>query len=108
MLIHNVTPLEQPDTARMHAFAQRGKTFELAPSNGTTAEAIVELRKARNPFDGATLSDHDPEAFQRAYVNRLQRVMGEAERLPREWPDVERLLWGLDADIRSYKFGGGR
>lgn len=107
MLIYNAgTP--GPHTARVRAFDQAGQTFGLAPFQGTTGEAIVELRKARNPFDGATPSDYDPEAVQRAYVSRLQLVMREAERLPREWPDVERLLWGLGADIRSHKIGGAR
>ena len=46
-LIYNATPLEPSDTARVHAFDQAGETFQLLPFQGTTAEVIVELRKAR-------------------------------------------------------------
>jgi hypothetical protein len=88
-------------------FEQAGQTFGLA-QQGTIADVVVELRKASDPFGGATVSDNDPEPFQRAYVTRLQRVAAEAERLPHERSDVQQLLWALGADIRSYKIGGGR
>ena len=51
------------DTARVHAFDQAGQTFELVPFQGTTTEAVAELWKASDPFDGATVSDYDPTPF---------------------------------------------
>lgn len=107
MLIYN-DGLPGPHTARVRAFNQAGQAFEMTPYEGIPAEAVVELRKASDPFDGNTVSDYDPEGFQRAYVNRLRRVIGDAERLPRQRPDVEQLLWALRADMRSYKIGSGQ
>ena len=81
-LIYNASPIGLPHTARVRPFDPAGRAFELVPFQGTTLEVLAELRKASDPFDGETLSEHDPESFQRSYINRLQRVRIEAERPP--------------------------
>jgi hypothetical protein len=106
-LILNSSPISQSETARVHAFDQAGHVFELTPLSNDLLDTITELRKARNPLEGATVSDSDPQPFKRIYVNRLRRVRAEAGRLPRQHSDVELLLWGLDADINSFGLGGG-
>jgi hypothetical protein len=106
-LIHNATPLEQPFTARVHAFEQAGQSFELVPFQGNTVETLTDLRKARDPFEGATVSDFHPASVKRLFVNRLRLVRGEAAHLPQQDRDVELLLWGIDADMKSLGMGGG-
>ena len=106
-LIYSAGPPGMSHTARVRAFDLAGNTFPLIPFQGTVAEVIAELDKASSPFDGETISEHDPKLFQQAYVNRVRRVIAEVERLPRHMRDVENLLWALNADIRSLKVGGG-
>jgi hypothetical protein len=106
-LIYNATPIGQPDAARVHAFEQAGQSFELMPFQGNTGETLSELRKARDPFEGATVSDNHPDSFKRLFVNRLRLVRSEAARLPQQDRDVELLLWGIDADLKSLGMGGG-
>ena len=106
-LIHNATPIEQPDTARIHAFHQSRETFELIPLQSSPNEAIMELRRADDAFEGASLSKYDPISFRQAYVRRLRLVRAEVERLPRATPQVEQFLKILDDDIRFFEAGGG-
>jgi hypothetical protein len=107
-LIYNASPIGLPHTARVRSFDPAGRAFALVPFQGTTAELLAELRKAGDPFDGEAVSEHDPESFQQTYVNRLKRVIPQVERIPNRTRDVENFLWTLNADIRSYKRGGGR
>ena len=75
-------PIGRPDTTRVRPFDPAGRTFALVPFQGDTAEALAELRKASDPFEGATVSEHDPLSFQQTYVNRLRRLIPEVERFP--------------------------
>jgi hypothetical protein len=104
-LIYNASPIGLPHTARVRSFDPAGRSFALVPFQGTTAELLAELRKAGDPFDGETVSEHDPESFQQTYVNRLRRIRLEAERLPYD-RDVEQLFWRLDSSIRLFTRGG--
>ena len=104
-LIHNASTLGQPDTARVRPFNPAGRAFQLDPFQGSTADTMAELRNAGNPFGGATLSEYDPEPFQRTYVTRLRRIRAEAERLPYD-RDVGQLFWRLDSSIRLFTRGG--
>ena len=102
-LIHNATPGGQPDTARVHAFDQAGETFKLVRLRGASAETIAELWKAADPFEGASPSRFDPSPVRQAYVDRLRRVRSEAERLPRDLPDLQQLLWAVNGGIRLFE-----
>ncbi len=106
-LIHNATPVGQPDAARVHAFNQAGSTFELSLFRGTPSETIVELQKAADPLEGTSLSDQDPLPFRRAYANRLRLIKAEADRIAGQSRDLDTLLWRLRTGIDFLDFGGG-
>lgn len=107
-MIHNATPLDLTDTARVRAFDQNGATFRMRPVQDKPADILSELRKARDPFDGTMVSEYDPRAFQNIYLKRLRLVRSEVEGLPHRGPDYETLLWGLNADIHLFDGGGRR
>lgn len=108
LLVHNHTPLGQRDTVRIHAFQQAGESFKLVPFQGSSVEAIAELRTATDPFEGGSVSQRHPSSIRNAYLNRLRRVKTEVERLPRTLADVEHLLWAIDSDIHLLESGGGQ
>jgi hypothetical protein len=105
-LIHNATPVEQLFTARVHAFSQAGDTFELVQFQGNPDEALADLRRADDTFEGASLSQDAPISFRQAYMRRLGLIKREVERLPRAVPQVDRFLKLLNDDIRFFEAGG--
>lgn len=105
-LIYNATPLGQPSAARLHAFQQTDRAFELVRSLGSTpTDMVKELWEAAAPVDGGEVSRHDPEFIRTVYVNRWRRIRIEAEKLPLV-PDVQHLLRQLDRTIRIFSDGG--
>lgn len=107
LLVFNHSPVGQRHTVRVHAFQQAGSRYELSPLLGTPAEIVAGLREATDTFDGSTLSPHHPSSDRRAFVNRLKLVRSEAERLPRNLPEVRQLFWRLDTGIELFDVGGG-
>ena len=107
LLLHNATPLGQPDSARVHAFRLAGRRVELARFQGTPTETVAELRKAATPLEASGPSVDHPASIRQVYVHRLRLVRAEAERLPRNLADVEALFWQLDSSIRLFNAGGG-
>jgi len=105
-LIYNATPPGQPDAARVHQFEQAGQAFELISFHGTSSEAVAELRKGADPLDGASLSEHDPSPFRRAYANRLRRVKMEADHIADRSSNLDSLLWRLRTGIELLDPGG--
>jgi hypothetical protein len=104
-LVHNETPVQRPDTARLHPFAKAGETFTLDQlTERSPLDLVSALWEAAEPVDGGNVSRHDPEPFRQIYVRRWKRVKAEAERLPR-LPEVQRLLWQLDTTIRIFATG---
>ena len=107
-LIYNAAPVEQSHTARMRPFRENGDTFTMDPLQGRTPKDMVTaLWEAAAPLDGGNVSQHDPEPIRLIYVRRWKRIRAEAEQLPR-LPEVQNLLWQLDATIRIITPGDGR
>jgi hypothetical protein len=107
-LLYNASPVGQPHTTRVRAFQESGDTFTMEPFQATTPkEAVAALWEAAAPLDGGNVSQYDPESIRLVYVRRWKRVRAEAEQLPRV-PEVQTLLWQLDATIRTIESGGGQ
>jgi hypothetical protein len=107
-LILNSPPINQSETARVHAFDRAGETFELVRLSDTSAAAVIaELRKAADPLEGTSLSEHDASSFRRIYANRLRNVRTIAEHLEAKSADLESLLWRLRTGIEYLDPGGG-
>jgi hypothetical protein len=106
-LIYNTSSYGPASPERVHAFAQAGEKFELTPFQGTPEEALLELRKADDPSEGAYPGPDDPKQLRRMYVDRLTRIKMEVERLPQSMPQVQRYRKILEDDLRFFRAEGG-
>ena len=91
---HQIEPTE-----RIRPFGQDGQTFELVPFRGTPPEWLQELRKVDAP-QATPISDEDLRRFRGPYLNRLQRIVTELNRLPDDVRSMSRLQL-IEAYIRA-------
>src|SRR5581483_2452367 len=103
--IVNPTPTGRPLNTQVHAFLAKQRTYALAKFQGSVAEQLSELRKARSPFIGSRASAHDPMPIRQVYLNRWKRLRAAAAGLPQDHRDVVDFLWHLNGGIELLEEG---
>lgn len=99
LLITNRTPGPHEKT-RVRMFGPDGQTIALEPFRGTPKEWLEELRNAIYPARLGGTSESQLLLFRESYLNRKRIVRAELEKLPKDWRDVEHLIWSVDQGIK--------
>lgn len=90
--------------ARVRQFWRDGHTSVLAPFHGTPDQWAAELGKAWRPRASPS-NDEDLLRFRTPYLNRLQRVWAEREKLPGRFRDRGQVFWSMEGILNLLERG---
>ncbi len=103
LLQNRGVPLGEDQTTRVRTFDYEGKTIALEPFRGTPEEWVEELKKAA--WRGWGRSDNQGLQFRVPYLNRLERVWAERDKLPESYRKPGQTFWHIEREIRFLEEG---